>query len=119
MRNWSREGLPLVLVMIVSGFIVWISGLIFEGGYLPNRLNRDVQYYGATVLEVQDEDLGPDNYTEEFIVGIQEIRVKLTDGPYEGNEYTFKNHISRLYNTIVKPGTNIIVGAYLDEGENS
>ena len=117
MRNWSREGLPLVLVMIVSGFIVWISGLIFEGGYLPNRLNRDVQYYGATVLEVQDEDLGPDNYTEEFIVGIQEIRVKLTDGPYEGNEYTFKNHISRLYNTIVKPGTNIIVGAYLDEGE--
>ena len=46
MRNWSREGLPLVLVMIVSGFIVWISGLIFEGGYLPNRLNRDVQYYG-------------------------------------------------------------------------
>ena len=117
MKKWSKELLPIALVLISCGFIIWISGFIFEGGYLPNRLNRDVQYYSATVLEVQDEDLGPDNYTGEFTVGVQEIRVKLDDGPYKGEEYTFKNHISRLYNTIVKKDTNIIVGTYLDDGE--
>lgn len=117
LKKWIKELLPLVGVLIVSCIIIWVSGFIFDGGYLPNRLNRDVQYYSATVLEVQNEDLGPDNYTGEFTVGVQEIRVKLTDGPYSGEEYTFTNHISRLYNTVVRKGTNIIVGAYLDEGE--
>ena len=75
MKKWSKELLPIALVLISWGFINWLSRFIFEGGYLPNRLNRDVQYYSATVYEVLDEDLGPDNYTGEFTVGVQEIRV--------------------------------------------
>ncbi len=117
MKKWSKELLSVVLVMVACAIIIWGSGFIFEGGYLPNRLNRDVQYYSATVLEVQDEDLGPDNYTGEFTVGVQDVRVEITDGPYAGEQHEFKNYISRLYNTIVKKGTNVIVGVYLDEGE--
>ena len=97
--------------------IVVVSDSIFQGGYLPNRLNRDIQYYEATVLEVIDEELGPDNYTGEFTVGLQNIRVQITEGPYSGEQHVFKNYVSRLYNTVVKKGTDIIVGAYLEDGE--
>ena len=117
MKRNLREGGPIAVVLVVCAVMVWVSGLIFEGGYLPNRLNRDVQYYSATVLDVVNEDLGPDNYTKEFTVGVQEIQVKLTDGPYKGEVHTFKNHISRLYNTIVQKNTDIIVGTYIHEGE--
>lgn len=117
MKRFLREWWPIAVVLVVCAVMVWISGLIFEGGYLPNRLNRDVQYYSATVLDVVNEDLGPDNYTKEFTVGVQEIQVKLTDGPYKGEVHTFKNHISRLYNTIVQKNTDIIVGTYIHEGE--
>lgn len=117
MKRYLREWWPIAVVLVVCAVMVWISGLIFEGGYLPNRLNRDVQYYSATVLDVVNEDLGPDNYTKEFTVGVQEIQVKLTDGPYKGEVHTFKNHISRLYNTIVQKNTDIIVGTYIHEGE--
>ena len=117
MKRYLREWWPIAVVLVVCAVMVWVSGLIFEGGYLPNRLNRDVQYYSATVLDVVNEDLGPDNYTKEFTVGVQEIQVKLTDGPYKGEVHTFKNHISRLYNTIVQKNTDIIVGTYIHEGE--
>ena len=117
MKRYLREWWPIAVVLVVCAVMVWVSGLIFEGGYLPNRLNRDVQYYSATVLDVVNEDLGPDNYTKEFTVWVQEIQVKLTDGPYKGEVHTFKNHISRLYNTIVQKNTDIIVGTYIHEGE--
>lgn len=117
MKRYLREWWPIAVVLVVCAVMVWVSGLIFEGGYLPNRLNRDVQYYSATVLDAVNEDLGPDNYTKEFTVGVQEIQVKLTDGPYKGEVHTFKNHISRLYNTIVQKNTDIIVGTYIHEGE--
>lgn len=117
MKRFLKEWWPIAVVLVVCAVMVWVSGLIFEGGYLPNRLNRDVQYYSATVLDVVNEDLGPDNYTKEFTVGVQEIQVKLTDGPYKGEVHTFKNHISRLYNTIVQKNTDIIVGTYIHEGE--
>ncbi len=117
MKRFLREWWPIAVVLVVCAVMVWVSGLIFEGGYLPNRLNRDVQYYSATVLDVVNEDLGPDNYTKEITVGVQEIQVKLTDGPYKGEVHTVKNHISRLYNTIVQKNTDIIVGTYIHEGE--
>lgn len=117
MKKLLKESLPLVWVLVSCGIIIWVSGFIFEGGYLPNRLNRDVQYYEAKVLEVIDEDLGPDNYTGEFTVGLQNVVVEITEGPFSGEQHTFKNHISRLYNTITKKGTEVIVGAYLNDGE--
>ncbi len=80
-------------------------------------MSRGIEYYEAKVLEVIDEDLGPDNYTGEFIVGLQNVVVEITEGPYLGEQHTFKNYISRLYNTIVKPGTQVIVGAYLEDGD--
>lgn len=117
MKNLLKESLPLVWVLVACAFIIWVSGFIFEGGYLPSRLSRGIEYYEANVLEVIDEDLGPDNYTGEFIVGLQNVVVEITEGPYLGEQHTFKNYISRLYNTIVKPGTKVIVGAYLEDGD--
>ena len=117
MKRYLTKWWPIALVLVICVGMILGSGFIFEGGYLPNRLNRDVQYYSATVLDVLSEDLGPDNYTEEFTVGVQEIQVEITDGPYKGEIHTFKNHISRLYNTIVKKDTDIIVGTYINDGE--
>ncbi|MDB8567086.1 YibE/F family protein [Turicibacter sanguinis] len=117
MKKLVKEIMPIILTLLACFVIVVVSDSIFQGGYLPNRLNRDIQYYEATVLEVIDEELGPDNYTGEFTVGLQNIRVQITEGPYSGEQHVFKNYISRLYNTVVKKGTDIIVGAYLEDGE--
>lgn len=117
MKKLIKEVMPIIWTLLACFIIVFISDSIFEGGYLPNRLNRDIQYYEAQVLEIIDEELGADSYTGEFTVGLQNIRVQITEGPYSGEEHVFKNYISRLYNTIVKEGTEIIVGAYLDDGE--
>ena len=117
MTKLVKEIMPIILTLLACFVIVVVSDSIFQGGYLPNRLNRDIQYYEATVLEVIDEELGPDNYTGEFTVGLQNIRVQITEGPYSGEQHVFKNYVSRLYNTVVKKGTDIIVGAYLEDGE--
>ncbi|MFR6470994.1 MAG: YibE/F family protein [Turicibacter sanguinis] len=117
MKKLVKEIMPIILTLLACFVIVVVSDSIFQGGYLPNRLNRDIQYYEATVLEVIDEELGPDNYTVEFTVGLQNIRVQITEGPYSGEQHVFKNYVSRLYNTVVKKGTDIIVGAYLEDGE--
>lgn len=117
MKKLVKEIMPIILTLLACFVIVVVSNSIFQGGYLPNRLNRDIQYYEATVLEVIDEELGPDNYTGEFTVGLQNIRVQITEGPYSGEQHVFKNYVSRLYNTVVKKGTDIIVGAYLEDGE--
>lgn len=117
MKKLVKEIMPIILTLLACFVIVVVSDSIFQGGYLPNRLNRDIQYYEATVLEVIDEELGPDNYTGEFTVGLQNIRVQITEGPYWGEQHVFKNYVSRLYNTVVKKGTDIIVGAYLEDGE--
>lgn len=117
MKKLVKEIMPIILTLLACFVIVVVSDSIFQGGYLPNRLNRDIQYYEATVLEVIDEELGPDNYTGEFTVGLQNIRVQITEGPYSGEQHVFKNYVSRLYNTVVKKGTDIIVGAYLEDGE--
>jgi yibE/F-like protein len=116
-KKLVKEIMPIILTLLACFVIVVVSDSIFQGGYLPNRLNRDIQYYEATVLEVIDEELGPDNYTGEFTVGLQNIRVQITEGPYSGEQHVFKNYVSRLYNTVVKKGTDIIVGAYLEDGE--
>lgn len=117
MKKILKQSLPLLWVLVACGIIIWVSGFIFEGGYLPSRLSRGIEYYEAKVIDVIDEDLGPDNYTGEFTVGLQNVAVEITEGPYLGEQHTFKNYISRLYNTIVKPGTQVIVGAYLDDGD--
>lgn len=117
MKKLVKEIMPIILTLLACFVIVVVSDSIFQGGYLPNRLNRDIQYYEATVLEVIDEELRPDNYTGEFTVGLQNIRVQITEGPYSGEQHVFKNYVSRLYNTVVKKGTDIIVGAYLEDGE--
>ena len=117
MKKLVKEIMPIILTLLACFVIVVVSDSIFQGGYLPNRLHRDIQYYEATVLEVIDEELGPDNYTGEFTVGLQNIRVQITEGPYSGEQHVFKNYVSRLYNTVVKKGTDIIVGAYLEDGE--
>ena len=117
MKKLVKEIMSIILTLLACFVIVVVSDSIFQGGYLPNRLNRDIQYYEATVLEVIDEELGPDNYTGEFTVGLQNIRVQITEGPYSGEQHVFKNYVSRLYNTVVKKGTDIIVGAYLEDGE--
>lgn len=117
MKKLLKQSLPLLWVLVACGIIIWVSGFIFEGGYLPSRLSRGIEYYEAKVIDVIDEDLGPDNYTGEFTVGLQNVAVEITEGPYLGEQHTFKNYISRLYNTIVKPGTQVIVGAYLDDGD--
>ena len=62
MKRYLKKWWPIALVLVICVGMILGSGFIFEGGYLPNRLNRDVQYYSATVLDVLSEDLGPGKF---------------------------------------------------------
>ncbi|MGL4372348.1 MAG: YibE/F family protein, partial [Turicibacter sp.] len=113
MKKW----IPIIGVLIACMIIISMSGFIFENSYLPDRLNRNVMYYEATVIDVLNEHIEADSYTREFEVGVQELMVELTEGPFKGEQHQFKNYISRLYNVKAKSGTDVIVGVYLNEGE--
>ncbi|MGL4335814.1 MAG: YibE/F family protein [Turicibacter sp.] len=113
MKKW----IPISGVLIACMVIISMSGFIFENSYLPDRLNRNVMYYEATVIDVLTEQIESDSYTGEFEVGVQELTVEITEGPFKGEQHQFKNYISRLYNVKAKSGTDVIVGVYLNEGE--
>ncbi|HAX73936.1 MAG TPA: YibE/F family protein [Firmicutes bacterium] len=114
-KKWS----PIVFVLLACGIMIFCSTMIYENNYLPDRLNRNVQYYKAEVIEIVEDLIEPDSYTGEFEVGVQNIKVEIKGGPYKGEQYEFKNYVSRLYNIVLQEKNNIVVAAFIEDGQIS
>lgn len=109
---------PIVGVIVASIILIILSKLIFAGGFLPDKYNKGMGYYKASVIEILEENLQDDQYLEGVQVGSQTILVEVEDGPFKGKVYEIGNPISRLYNLKVNEGSKVIVGCYDRNGEN-
>lgn len=114
-REYRNDIITLAVTLILSIIIILSSKFIFSGGFAADKLNKNVEYYKAEVTGIVKEKLENDKYIEGIELGYQEVNIKILDGKFEGKQYKITNNISRLYNTKVKEGSNIIVAAYLDD----
>lgn len=118
MNNLKKNIIPIIGVIICSIILIIISKFIFNGGFLPDKYNKGMEYYKAEVTEIVEEDLQEDQYLEDVEVGFQTVVVEIKDGPLEGQEYEIGNPVSRLYNIKVNVGSKVIVGCYERNEEN-
>ncbi len=113
-----REDIIIILVTILlGGMIIFFSDKIFQRGFLSDKMNQGVQYYKGEVVEILNEKLQADNYIDDIELGYQQLRVRIIEGPYKNQDYEVTNNISRLYNTIVKKDSKVIVAMYYVDGE--
>lgn len=118
MNNLKKNIIPIIGVIICSIILIIISKFIFNGGFLPDKYNKGMEYYKAEVTDIVEEDLQEDQYLEDVEVGFQTVVVEIKDGPLEGQEYEIGNPVSRLYNIKVNVGSKVIVGCYERNEEN-
>ena len=118
MNNLKKNIIPIIGVIICSIILIIISNFIFNGGFLPDKYNKGMEYYKAEVTDIVEEDLQEDQYLEDVEVGFQTVVVEIKDGPLEGQEYEIGNPVSRLYNIKVNVGSKVIVGCYERNEEN-
>ncbi len=107
----KMEALGILVVLILCIAMVIGSNLIFENSYLPDKINRNVQYYKAEVIEIISENLQTDS--GEFSLGKQELKIQFAEGPYIGQQYNISNYVSRLYNIIATEGKYLVIACYI------
>lgn len=114
-NEYRNDIIILAVTLILSVIIIFSSKFIFSGGFLSDKLNKNVEYYKAEITGIVKEKLQDDKYIEGIELGYQEVNLKVLDGKFKDKQYKIINNISRLYNTKVKEGSTVIVSAYLDE----
>ena len=113
-----REDIIIILVTILlGGMIIFFSDKIFQRGFISDKMNQGVQYYKGEVVEILNEKLQADNYIDDIELGYQQLRVRIMEGPYKNQDYEVTNNISRLYSTIVKKDSKVIVAMYHVDGK--
>lgn len=110
--KYKKDIITITVTLILGILIVFSSKLIFNNGFLLDKLSVGVEYYEAEIVNVIKENLQDDKYIEEIELGYQQVSVKILDGPYVENQYEITNNVSRLYNTVVKKGDKVIVAMY-------
>lgn len=117
MKRYKTDIMMIVITIALGILIITFSENIFESGFISDKLGKNVKYYKATVLSIEDEFLEKDQYIDDIELGTQNITLKITDGDMSGNEYNIVNRISRLYNMKVKEGSKVVVGIFQSEGK--
>ncbi|MBW6411555.1 YibE/F family protein [Clostridium weizhouense] len=116
-KRYKSDILFIVVTILLGLIIVFSSKFIFNGGFVEDKLNRGVKYYKAEVVAIDKEKLQKDKYIDDIELGYQQIKLKVLDGPYINQEFNVVNNISRLYNTKVKQGSEVIAALYFKDGE--
>lgn len=112
MKNWKKEILPIIGVLICSVLVMVTSSMIFEEGFVEDKYGRGMEYYNGKVIEVMHEDLSDDYAIDGIQVGRQDIVVVIEEGKFKGETFEIQNPISRTYNYKVEEGTTVLLGVY-------
>lgn len=122
-RNWFRQNLPSIVVLVVAAGIfagLWVYS--HQGRIYQNQSTEleNLSYETATVLNVSRDSVEP-NYTagtvEPPVVGSQTILVRITSGEFTGATFEMENHVSVFNGTRVNTGDNITVAIVAENGE--
>lgn len=117
MKKYREDIIIIFITILLGGMIIFFSDKIFQRGFLSDKMNQGVQYYNGEVVEILNEKLQADNYIDDIELGYQQLRVRIMEGPYKNQDYEVTNNISRLYNTIVKKDSKVIVSMYYVDGK--
>lgn len=74
-----------------------------------NDARINLQYETAKVINISQEDVVPDPTVPTVLIGSQQITIEMLTGDYAGQQFEFKNSLSRLYSVYTKVGMQIIV----------
>ncbi len=50
-------------------------------------------------------------------IGLQKCKVKILDGPFEGQEHEISHNVSRMYNIIAQEGMEVVLAIYEQDGQ--
>lgn len=109
LRNYRKDIIAICITVVLSIIIVLSSKLIYNNGFIRNTSGNESYYSKAVVIEVVDEKLEDDQYIDDIRLGYQNLTVEVLDGPYKEQYFSVTNNISRLYNTIAKKGSHVIL----------
>ncbi|SFD05107.1 YibE/F family protein [Clostridium uliginosum] len=118
-KKYKTDIIFVIVTIFLGLIIIFSSKLIFDSGFIKDKLNQGVEYYESQVLDISKENLQKDKYIDDIELGYQQIKLKILDGPYKNQEFKVINNISRLYNTKVKQGSKVIASVYITDGKIS
>ncbi len=101
---WSILGVAIITLLIIV-----TSGKVFEYKSPLKDVRQNLQYQEAKVVSISNEDVSPDPTVPTVLIGSQQIKIELLTGDYAGQQFDFKNSLSRLYSVRTKVGMHVIV----------
>ncbi|MDF2588346.1 MAG: YibE/F-like protein [Anaerocolumna sp.] len=107
---WNKTSLIKWMTFLGALTIMGITIWLIDDSKLQNG-EKNIKYYKAKVIEVNADTTVVDEKTEGVRKGSQVIKIKLMNGPYQGDVVTMDNYLSALYNIYAKNGSRIIVRA--------
>lgn len=96
-------------VVVLAIFIVVMSKKVFVYKSPFSDVRRNLQYEVAKVISISKEDVTKDPTVPTVFIGSQELKIELLTGDYAGQQFEFKNSLSRLYSVYTKTNMKIIV----------
>jgi len=111
--------ISIAVILALSILLIAISPLIYPSRYIKDKLNKNLTYEIAKVIEVNSEVLNPDPNLASVEVGYQDVTIEILKGKYAGQKFKIRNGVSRIYNIKVKPGMEVVAGIYTDQGKIS
>jgi uncharacterized membrane protein len=101
---WSILGVVVLTILIV---VMSRKAFVYKSPFKDVR--RNLQYEVAKVIAISKEDVSKDPTVPTVYIGSQELKIEMLTGDYAGQQFEFKNPLSRLYSVRAKVGMQIIV----------
>ncbi len=117
MTDKKREIYIVIVTILLSIGIIFASNSIFKGGFVEDKLNKNIEYYSGKVITVLQNSLQDDPYVDDVQIGLQKCKVKILDGPFEGQEHEISHNVSRMYNIIAQEGMEVVLAIYEQDGQ--
>ena len=117
MTDKKREIYIVIVTILLSIGIIFASNSIFKGGFVEDKLNKNIEYYSGKVVTVLQNSLQDDPYVDDVQIGLQKCKVKILDGPFEGQEHEISHNVSRMYNIIAQEGMEVVLAIYEQDGQ--
>lgn len=117
MTDKKREIYIVIVTILLSIGIIFASKSIFSGGFIEDKLNKNIEYYSGKVVTVSQNSLQEDPYVDDVQIGLQKCKVKILDGPFEGQEHEINHNVSRMYNIIAEEGMEVVLAIYEQDGQ--
>lgn len=101
---WSILG-----VVVLSLLIAVISSKVFTYKAPLKDARQNLHYEVAKVINISNEDISKDPTVPTIYIGSQQLKVEMLTGDFKGQQFDFKNSLSRLYSVYTKVGMKIVV----------